>query len=247
MVASLLSDVKALLLLQLAVLLGVAPHLGDKVNSLPNKQQGVFSEIPNRPQLMRLAEIHLVGRFFSIFSITFSIKTGSTANKPLFGTQPATQPTTGFGIFGGGQQQQQQQNTQQPSQTQQPSLFGGGTGLFGNQQPQQQQGAQTTNPCIFFHLSMFSDFSDPWPKYLVVQLPSRKEAQACLETACSATTSNKTSSNLLRRGHWGYLVAIKPLPLRDHSRLGSTNNKMRLSRLNPFSETLLGNKISNQL
>ena len=67
MVASLLSDVKALPLLQLAVLLGVAPHLGDKVNSLPNKQQGVFSEIPNRPQLMRLAEIHLVGRFFSIF------------------------------------------------------------------------------------------------------------------------------------------------------------------------------------
>lgn len=73
MVASLLSDVKALPLLQLAVLLGVALHLGDKVNSLPNNQQGVFSQIPNRPQPMRLAEIHLVGRFFSIFFITFSL------------------------------------------------------------------------------------------------------------------------------------------------------------------------------
>jgi hypothetical protein len=63
--ASLLNNVKALLLLQLAVLLGVAPHLGDKVNSLPNKQLGVFSEIPNRPQLVHLAEVHLVSCFFS--------------------------------------------------------------------------------------------------------------------------------------------------------------------------------------
>jgi len=99
----------------------------------------------------------------------------------------------------------------------------------------------------FFHLSMFSDFSDPklWLQYLVVQLPNSKEAQACLETPCSA--SNKISSNLLRLGDLGCLVAIKLLPLKDHSQLGSTNNKMRLSRLNPFSETLLANKISNQL
>ena len=216
---------------------------GTKSTACPTTSRGSFRKYPTgHNQCVWRKYIWSVVSFRSFYHFLI-IKSGSTANKPLFGTQPATQPTTGFGIFGGGQQQ----NTQQPSQTQQPSLFGGGTGLFGNQQPQQQQGAQTTNPCIFFHLSMFSDFSDPWPKYLVVQLPNRKEAQACLETACSVTTSHKISSNLLRLGHLGCLVAIKLLPLRDHSRRGLTNNKIRLSRLNPFSETLLGNKISNQL
>ncbi|RDB20120.1 hypothetical protein Hypma_012839 [Hypsizygus marmoreus] len=68
---------------------------------------------------------------------------GTTGTKSIFGgTQPATtQPaTTGFGGFGSAPQQPQQ------PQAQQPSLFGGGTGLFGGSTQQQQQQPQTTQP-----------------------------------------------------------------------------------------------------
>lgn len=81
------------------------------------------------------------------------------ANKSIFGgTQPTTtQPTTtGFGAFGNPQPQQAQQ-----PQTQQSSLFGGGTGLFGNnnQGQQQQTGTQpAANPrmLIFLNFMVFA-------------------------------------------------------------------------------------------
>jgi nuclear pore complex protein Nup98-Nup96 len=64
-------------------------------------------------------------------------------NKPSIFGQPAqatTQPTTGFGVFGGQQQQNQQG---QPNQQPTGGLFGGGSGgLFGQTNNQQQQGQQ---------------------------------------------------------------------------------------------------------